>query len=158
MIRKLLPYIGKYKKETVLTPLMIVGEVLMEILIPFLMAKIIDEGIPGNDIPYITILGACMIGMALISLVFGALGGKYAAVSGSGFAANLRKAEFERVQAFSFANVKFLKSLLRLAPEKIVYVSCNPDTLGRDAITLRKGGYRVERVTPVDMFPFTTHV
>ena len=105
MIRKLLPYIGKYKKETVLTPLMIVGEVLMEILIPFLMAKIIDEGIPGNDIPYITILGACMIGMALISLVFGALGGKYAAVSGSGFAANLRKAEFERVQAFSFANV-----------------------------------------------------
>ena len=53
---------------------------------------------------------------------------------------------------------KFLKSLIRLAPEKIVYVSCNPDTLGRDAITLRKGGYRVERVTPVDMFPFTTHV
>ena len=53
---------------------------------------------------------------------------------------------------------KFLKSLLRLSPEKIVYVSCNPDTLGRDAITLRKGGYRVERVTPVDMFPFTTHV
>ena len=52
----------------------------------------------------------------------------------------------------------FLKSLIRLAPEKIVYVSCNPDTLGRDAITLRKGGYRVERVTPVDMFPFTTHV
>ena len=53
---------------------------------------------------------------------------------------------------------KFLKSLIRLAPEKIVYVSCNPDTLGRDAITLRKGGYRVERITPVDMFPFTTHV
>ena len=53
---------------------------------------------------------------------------------------------------------KFLKSLIRLSPEKIVYVSCNPDTLGRDAITLRKGGYRVERVTPVDMFPFTTHV
>ena len=53
---------------------------------------------------------------------------------------------------------KFLKSLIRLAPEKIVYVSCNPDTLGRDAITLRKGGYRVERVTPVDMFPFTTHI
>ena len=53
---------------------------------------------------------------------------------------------------------KFLKSLIRLAPKKIVYVSCNPDTLGRDAIALRKGGYRVERVTPVDMFPFTTHV
>ncbi len=53
---------------------------------------------------------------------------------------------------------KFLKSLIRLSPERIVYVSCNPDTLGRDAITLRKGGYRVERVTPVDMFPFTTHV
>ncbi len=123
MIRKLLPYIGKYKKETILTPVMVAFEVLMEVLIPFLMAWIIDIGIDDKDpnhfllkllrdmgvenprIPFITIVGACMILMALVSLVFGALGGKYAAVSGSGFAANLREAEFRRVQAFSFANV-----------------------------------------------------
>jgi len=53
---------------------------------------------------------------------------------------------------------RFLQSLCRLAPQKIVYVSCNPDTLGRDCITLCKNGYKVQRVTPVDMFPFTTHV
>ena len=53
---------------------------------------------------------------------------------------------------------KFLTSLVRLAPERVVYVSCNPDTLGRDVMTLCKGGYKVERCTPVDMFPFTTHV
>ncbi len=123
MFKKLLPYIGKYKKETILTPLMVAGEVFMEILIPFMMAWIIDAGIKREDeghflliwlrdmgieephIPFIVILGVCMIVMALISLWFGALGGKYAAVSGSGFAANLREAEFRRVQAFSFANV-----------------------------------------------------
>ncbi|MBR6530182.1 MAG: ABC transporter ATP-binding protein [Clostridia bacterium] len=123
MFKKLLPYIGKYKKETILTPVMVAGEVLMEVLIPFLMAWIIDYGLNENPeehfllnmlknmgvenprVPFIAILGGCMILMALISLVFGALGGRYAAVSGCGFAANLREAEFRRVQAFSFANV-----------------------------------------------------
>lgn len=123
MIRKLLKYIGKYKKETILTPVMVAGEVFMEVLIPFFMAWIIDcalvqdpkdhflkdwlvsVGVEDPRTAFIAILGGCMIVMALISLVFGALGGKYAAISGSGFAANLRRAEFERVQAFSFANV-----------------------------------------------------
>ena len=53
---------------------------------------------------------------------------------------------------------RLLTALCRLAPERVVYVSCNPDTLGRDAITLGKGGYKAQRCTPVDMFPFTTHV
>lgn len=123
MLRKLLKYVGEYKKETLLTPVMVALEVLMEILIPFLMAWIIDYGlaespephflaawlesmgIENTRVPFILILGVCMIVMALVSLLFGALGGKYAAVSGSGFAANLRKAQFRRVQAFSFANV-----------------------------------------------------
>ena len=53
---------------------------------------------------------------------------------------------------------KFLSSLVGMGPKRIVYVSCNPDTLGRDAITLCKAGYHAVRVTPVDMFPFTTHI
>ncbi len=53
---------------------------------------------------------------------------------------------------------KFLASLVKLAPKRVVYVSCNPETLARDARYLVKNGYRVTKVTPVDMFPFTTHV
>lgn len=55
-------------------------------------------------------------------------------------------------------SAKFLKSLITLAPKKIVYVSCNPETLARDLFTLRKGGYKVEKIQPVDMFPFTEHI
>ena len=53
---------------------------------------------------------------------------------------------------------KFLKSLITLAPERVVYVSCNPETLARDLYTLRSGGYKVKKIQPVDMFPFTAHV
>jgi 23S rRNA (uracil1939-C5)-methyltransferase len=53
---------------------------------------------------------------------------------------------------------KFLDSLLRLAPEKIVYISCNPETLSRDLFLLKKGGYKAKRIRPVDMFPFTNHL
>jgi 23S rRNA (uracil1939-C5)-methyltransferase len=53
---------------------------------------------------------------------------------------------------------KFLHSLLKLAPARIVYVSCNPETLARDLYTLTKGGYKVKKIQPVDMFPYTSHV
>jgi len=55
-------------------------------------------------------------------------------------------------------SAKFLKSLIALAPERIVYVSCNPETLARDLHTLRRGGYKIKKIQPVDMFPFTAHV
>ncbi len=128
MFRKLLPYVGKYKRQAILTPIMVALEVFMEILIPLLMAAIIDLvnglsleqlnpasrlilGVLGVrtggefTIADILLIGGIMVLLALFSLLFGALGGKYAAISGSGFAANLRAAQFRKVQTFSFANV-----------------------------------------------------
>ncbi len=106
MYKNLLSCIGEYKKYAILTPLVMIGEVLMEILIPFVMAQIIDVGILGNGgISYIVKMGLLMIGMALVSLSFGALGGKFAAKVSMGFAKNLRKKLFDKVLDFSFSNV-----------------------------------------------------
>ncbi len=106
MIRKITGYLGEYKKYAILTPIIMLGEVIMEVFIPFVMAAIIDKGIQGNGgITYTVKLGFIMISMALLSLFFGAVGGKFAAKAGMGFAKNIRKALFEKVQDFSFANV-----------------------------------------------------
>ena len=106
MIKKILSHLGKYKKYAILTPLVMIGEVLMEVLIPFVMASIIDIGIKGNGgVSYTVKMGLIMICMALCSLFFGAIGGKFAAIAGMGFAKNIRKALFDKVQDFSFANV-----------------------------------------------------
>lgn len=106
MIKKLASYIGNFKKYVILTPIIIAGEVLMEILIPFIMGRILDIGINGEGgIPYIVKMGVLMLVMALISLCFGALAGKFAATAGMGFAKNIRKALFDKVQDFSFKNI-----------------------------------------------------
>jgi ATP-binding cassette, subfamily B, multidrug efflux pump len=106
MIKKLLSYIGEYKKYVILTPTMIIGEVIMEVLIPFIMAAIIDYGILGKGgMHYTLVMGTLMVLMSLISLGFGAAAGKYAALAGMGFAKNLRNNLFDKVQDFSFANV-----------------------------------------------------
>lgn len=76
---------GEYKKAALLSPLCMVGEVSMEILIPFLMSKIIDVGIANGNLPYVAKVGLLMILMAMISLCFGAGGGHFAAVASSGF-------------------------------------------------------------------------
>jgi ATP-binding cassette subfamily B multidrug efflux pump len=105
MIKNLLSYTGEFKKYAILTPVMISGEVLVEVLIPFVMAAIIDIGIRGNGgMNYTLGMGILMIIMALISLCFGAAAGYYAARAGMGFARNLRNALFDKVQDFSFAN------------------------------------------------------
>ena len=105
MIKKILPYLSNYKKYVLLCPLMIIGEVLLEITIPVLMAKIIDIGIKNSDMTYILKTGALMILMAFISLLFGALAGKFAAIASVGSAKELRKALFEKLQEFSFSNI-----------------------------------------------------
>lgn len=104
-IGKLLSCVGEYKKAALLSPVCMVGEVVMEILIPFLMAKIIDVGIANGDLPYVAKVGLLMILMAVVSLCFGAGGGHFAAVASSGFAKNIRKKLFDKIQDFSFANV-----------------------------------------------------
>ena len=104
MIKKLLPYMKGYEKEAVLAPITVIFEVFIEILIPFLMAKIVDVGIANRDVAYVAKLGGIMAGMALLSMASGALSGKFAATAGTGFACNLRKALFNKIQDFSFAN------------------------------------------------------
>ena len=113
MIKKLARYIKGYKKESILTPIFVMLEVIMEVLIPFLMADLIDKGIDGGNIPLIIKLGVALLIGAFISLFFGALAGKTAATASAGFAKNLRKGMFYNIQDFSFSNVdKFSNSSL----------------------------------------------
>lgn len=105
MLKKLLSYVGRYKKEAILAPVTILGEVAMEVLIPYVMASIIDKGIRAGDIKHVAVMGALMVLMALFSLFFGAVAGRFSAVAAVGFAKNLRGELFKKVQSFSFANV-----------------------------------------------------
>lgn len=105
MFRKILSYVKEYKKQAILSPVTIIGEVAMEVLIPYVMASIINEGIQKGNIKHVALMGLLMVGMALISLFFGAVAGRLSAVAAVGFAKNLRGALFRKVQEFSFANV-----------------------------------------------------
>ena len=105
MLKKLLSCVGEYKKYAILTPVVMLGEVIMEVLIPLVMAFIVDNGIGKSDTAYTVKMGLLMVAMAIFSLVCGALGGKFAAIAGMGFAKNVRKKLFGKVQDFSFANV-----------------------------------------------------
>lgn len=105
MLRKILSYVGKYKKEAILSPVTIIGEVAMEVLIPYVMASIINDGIQKGNIKHVALMGLLMVGMSVVSLIFGAVAGRFSAVAAVGFAKNLRGALFKKVQGFSFANV-----------------------------------------------------
>ncbi len=105
MIKKLAVYAGEYKKEALLSPICIAIEVIMEVILPVLMASVIDKGVNAGDMGYVVKMGLLMIVVAFISLAGGGLCGKFAAVAASGFAKNLRKAMFSKIQDFSFANI-----------------------------------------------------
>ena len=113
MLKKLASYIKEYKKDTILTPIFVVLEVVMEVVIPLLMARIIDVGIQNGDVRYILEMGALLIVSAILSLTFGMLSGRFAAKASAGYAKNLRKAMFHKVQDYSFENIdKFSTSSL----------------------------------------------
>ena len=113
MIKKLAKYIKQYKKDTILTPIFVVFEVILEVLIPYLMAKIIDVGIQNSDLNYIFKIGAILVVSAFLSLTFGMLSGRYAAKASAGFAKNLRQGMFYNIQNYSFTNIdKFSTSSL----------------------------------------------
>ena len=105
MIRTLLKQIREYKKASLLAPLFTGLEVLMEVLIPFVTASIIDKGIEAGNINQVYLYGGIMLAMAFLSLAFGVLAGKYAARASSGFACNLREGIYENIQTFSFSNI-----------------------------------------------------
>lgn len=95
----------KYWLNTFLAPVVMIGEVAMETLIPFFMAKIIDVGIEEHNLSYVLRTGGIMIACAFVSLCFGAGGARFSAVASLGFARNLRSRLFNKIQDFSFANM-----------------------------------------------------
>lgn len=106
MIKKLMSCVGKFKIYAILTPIMMMGEVAMEIFIPSIMAMIIDDGIKGGKgVGFIAQMGLLMVGMSVVSLIFGSLGAYFGSKASMGFAKNLRGRLFAKVQDFSFANV-----------------------------------------------------
>ena len=105
MDKKLLRSVREYKKQSFLTPVLVAAEVFVEVLIPLLMAKIIDVGIMNGDMAYIIKLGALLVLLAVVALFFGAKAGQLAAVASSGYAKNLRHDIFYKVQDFSFKNI-----------------------------------------------------
>lgn len=105
MIKKLSKYIAEYKKYVYLIPILVFLDVLCELSMPLLMARIVDLGIPGKDVSYITRIGIYMILLALGAILFGVLNMYFTTKASMGFGANLRNALFEKVQSFSFNNI-----------------------------------------------------
>ncbi len=105
MIRRLAGEIREFKKDAFMTPMFMLLEVAMEMTIPLLMARIIDQGVSAGQMDQILIVGFFMLIAAAIGLFAGVMGGKYGARASAGFARNLRKAMFARIQTFSFANI-----------------------------------------------------
>lgn len=105
-IRKLTRGLNKkYIINTILSPVVMIGEVVMEVIIPFIMAKIIDVGIAGKDLPFVARYGGLMIGLAVISLFCGVMGTRCSTVAAQGFACTLRTRLYKKIQSFSFANI-----------------------------------------------------
>ncbi|OBR92568.1 MULTISPECIES: ABC transporter ATP-binding protein [Clostridium] len=105
MIRKISSYIGEFKRDSIITPVFVALEAIMETIIPLLMALIIDNGVGKGNIKYVCIVGTIMLMVSFVSLTCGALSGKYAAKASTGFARNLRRAMYYNIQNFSFSNI-----------------------------------------------------
>ncbi|AQR98056.1 ABC transporter ATP-binding protein [Clostridium saccharoperbutylacetonicum] len=105
MIKRLASYIAEFKRDTMLTPLFVALEAIMETIIPVLMASIIDNGVNKSNMKYVCIYGVIMLGVAFLSLVCGVLSGKFAASASTGFARNLRRGMYYNIQDFAFSNI-----------------------------------------------------
>ena len=105
MIKTLSKYVGQYKKNAILGPLLLLGEVFMDILQPFVIASLIDKGIQAQNMAAVVKYGGIMLGCAMLSLFFGAFSGVQSATATTGFAANLRDAMFRKIQTYSFKNI-----------------------------------------------------
>jgi ATP-binding cassette subfamily B protein len=105
VIKSLLKNIGEYKKDALMTPFFVSLEVLLDILIPVLMAQIIDQGIATGNQRNILVIGLGLVVCAVLALIFGMLSARYAAIASAGFAKNIRRAIFVNIQKFSFANI-----------------------------------------------------
>ena len=105
MLKTLGAQVKEFKKASIATPLFMILEVIMEMIIPLMMASIIDDGVEKGDLHHIYVVGAFMVAAAAIGLFAGIMGGKYGAKASAGFARNLRQAMFENIQEYSFSNI-----------------------------------------------------
>ena len=105
MLKPLLAQVKEFKRASILTPVFVVLEVVMELAIPMMMASIIDNGVDKGDMAHVARIGAIMACMALLSLAFGVAAGRLAARASSGFARNLRRSMFANIQTFAFSNL-----------------------------------------------------
>lgn len=105
MLKTLASYIKEFKRDSLMTPVYMIFEVIMEMIIPLLMASIIDDGVEKGDINHIYLMGAWMIVAAFAGLMAGVMGGKYGARASAGFAKNLREGMFVNIQGYSFENI-----------------------------------------------------
>ena len=105
MIKTLAAQIKEYKKVSIMTPAFMIAEVVFEMLLPLLMASIIDDGVEAGNMRHIYAVGALMVAAAFCGLFCGVMGGKYGARASTGFAKNLRQAMFENIQTFSFSSL-----------------------------------------------------
>lgn len=105
MIKDLLKHVGQYKKESLLTPFFVTLEVILDVVIPLLMALIVDRGISAKNQDNILWIGLALLISAILALLFGMFSARYAATASAGFAKNLRQSIFENIQRFSFANM-----------------------------------------------------
>ncbi len=105
MFKTLLRQVGQYKTAAILTPVFTSSEVVMEVLIPYVTARLIDEGITAGDMQNVYLYGGLMLGMACLSLLFGILAGHYSAYASTGFACNIREAMYRNIQRFAFSDI-----------------------------------------------------
>lgn len=105
MFKTLKKYIGQYRKATILTPVFTALEVLMEVMIPFVTASLIDKGISNGDMGSVIRYGLLMLALAGVSLFSGVMSGKYSAEASTGFAANVRDAMYRKIQTYSYSNI-----------------------------------------------------
>ncbi|MBQ6569340.1 MAG: ABC transporter ATP-binding protein [Clostridia bacterium] len=105
MIKRLAGCVRQYKKESLLAPLFVTFEVILEVIIPTVLAKLLDDGVMGGSMSTILTYGAILVGLAIVSLACGALSGHFAAIASAGFGANLRHDIYYNIQDFSFQNI-----------------------------------------------------
>jgi ATP-binding cassette subfamily B protein len=135
-MKKILSYIGRYKKYVILTPLMLLSEVVMDVLLPFIMGLVVDRGI-SQGISHIIQLGLLMIFISFLSLIFGYLGGKFASKASTGFAKNLRQTLFDKIQKFSIGNInKYSTSSL------VVRITADVDNIQRTFMAILRITFR----------------
>ena len=105
MVKKLSVYMGQYRRWAVLAPVLVIVEVICEIIMPRLMAAIVDVGIANSDMAYILRVGGVMLALAAVGMFCGVTSAKAASIAGQGFGANLRDSMFRKIQDFSFADI-----------------------------------------------------